>query len=145
VRKVFSSLSQASLEARSQSTECTQANRETAERLSQLTTQTNRAANMLHEWVEEALRAQSRLEKTLEQCPSIQETHPADTIRRMSPMTSPAARIANPSTRGELELLSEPTTTDPPRPEGTPKAETRVEEVSQLIEEARQAVADAKT
>jgi len=144
VRKVFTGLSQASLEAKQRSAECTQATKETAKQLSQFNTETDRAANPLNQWLEEALRAQSRLEKTLEDCPSIRETHPGDVIHRVSRIVRPGGRIANASAIGELEMLSEPGTTEPPRQEGTAKPPARAEEISQLIEDAKQAVAEAK-
>ncbi len=144
VRKVFTGLSQASLEAKQRSAECTQATQETAKQLSQLTTETDRTANTLNQWVEEALRAQSRLEKTLEDCPPIRETHPGDVIHRVSRIVRPGGRIANASAIGELEMLSEPGTTEPPRQEGTTKPPARAEEISQLIEDAKRAVAEAK-
>jgi len=144
VRKVFTGLSQASLEAKQRSAECTQATQETAKQRSQLTTETDRAANTLNQWVEEALRAQSRLEKTLEDCPSIRETHPGDVIHRVSRIVRPGGRITNASAIGKLEMLSEPGTTEPPRQEGTAKPPARAEEISQLIEDAKRAVAEAK-
>ncbi|UCC30351.1 MAG: hypothetical protein JSU86_19390, partial [Phycisphaerales bacterium] len=147
VRKVFTGLSQASLEAKKRTAECTQVTQQTTKRLSQLaqlTTQTDRAANTLNQWVEEALRAQSRLEKTLDNCPSIRETHPGDAIQRMSRITGPAGRIANASAIGQLEMLNEPGATEPSPQEGTTKSPARADEISQLIEDAKQAVAEAK-
>ena len=144
VRQVFTGLSQASLEAKRRTAECGQTTQQTARRLSQLTTETDRAANTLNQWVEEALRAQSRLEKTLDNCPSIRETHPGNAIQRMSRITGPAGRIADASAIGELEMLSEPGATEPSPQEGTAKPPARADEISQLIEDAKQAVAEAK-
>lgn len=119
-----------------------------ADRLTQLVAETDRAAVCLCEWIEEAQRVQSRLAGTLEQCPSLHETHPGDTLRSAfggSRATGPAARFANHSTSGVLEMLNEPPSPEPPDQTRTTKSLAGTEEISQLIEDAKQASPDSSS
>jgi general secretion pathway protein A len=142
LRKVFGGLSQASLDARKQSAECARASDDATQRLATLTAETKRAAATLQEWVEEALHAQSRLERTLESCPSIRETHPGAALGRMSfPDGSAAEPLPTAGASGGLELLREPGNTDTAgTTSGATPPTTRAEEVARLIEDAKQAV-----
>ena len=69
VRKVFAGLSNASLEAKQRV--------DVIEKLSQ---QTDRASLTLQEWIEEAVRVQGRLERTLDRAPSIRQTHSGEAL-----------------------------------------------------------------
>ncbi len=145
VRKVFSGLSQATLDARTHTRQCTDANEQASERLAALSAETDHTATTLHEWVEEASRAQSRLERTLRRCPTIHETHPGDSLRHVSHETiATIPRIANPSVSGELTTLQEPPVPEPPPSESpeedsVPEPATRAREVSNLIQDAKRA------
>ncbi len=154
VQKVFNGLSQATQEAGQRSAECVDVTRHATQRLSELTIGTDRAAHTLHEWVEEAVRAQSRLERSLQTCPSVRETHPAEAIRRVPDGPIPVPRIVNPSVSEGTTMLSEtPTTaaqsgeniTKPSTRQEVTKPPTRTQVISKLIEDARQAVAGTKT
>ena len=156
VRKVFAGLSGASLDAKQQTDAFEQASRESAVRLEKLTSQTNRASSTLQEWIEEAVQVQGRLERTLERAPSIRQTHPSDELLGMSRSTAPPSRIANPtasrlaeqSALGDLRTLGQRETgrKTEPEPAESPvtTAQTRAEEVSQLIEDAKRAAVATK-
>lgn len=75
VRKVFSGLSQASLQANKDVTRFTDVSREANERLSQLSAETSKSSQTLREWVDEAKHVQTRLSKTLARVPAITQTH----------------------------------------------------------------------
>lgn len=96
VRKVFSAVSKATLEARSTSAACVQASQRAAQRMSQLRAQTDRAGSILHEWIEEASCAQARLERTLRASPTIRETHSAATLQVESAPVGTATGMASP-------------------------------------------------
>lgn len=146
VRKIFSGLSQASLEAKNHISECRTMNEDASSHLAQLTAETDRAANTLHEWVQEAVRVQLRLETTLQRAPSIRETHPADSLRRMSSLTAPIGRMSAASNVGDLTLLPRPHSAKPEaatggvttvEPSSPSSARSRTEEVAQLIDDAK--------
>ncbi|MCH7808608.1 MAG: hypothetical protein IIB60_05235 [Planctomycetes bacterium] len=146
VRKVFAGLSKATLEARKQTETLGRASGEATDRFANLQTETQRASTTLHEWIEEAVRVQSRLQKTLQQAPSISETHPVDTLFSMSravdsarPAALPASRIANAGTGGELTMLSKPPADIPKREKLTVGKGVRSDQVSRLIEDAKRA------
>ncbi len=145
VRKVFSGLSQSSLEVRKHAAECSQATQQADERLAQLAEQTGRSGRLLNEWVEEAVNAQARLERTLKRCPTIYDTHPATPAARMPGGSRLAERIANRSAGGELSHLSAPPAAERQPVEEVVRATGRTEDVSKLIAEARRAVDVAKT
>ncbi len=154
VQKVFNGLSQATQEAGKRSAECVDVTRHATQRLSELTIGTDRAAHTLHEWVEEAVRAQSRLERSLQTCPSVRETHPAEAIRRVPDGPIPLPRSANPSASEAPAVLSEPPAaeaqtlqdvTKPPIRQEATKPPTRAQAISKLIEDARRAVTRTKT
>lgn len=155
VQKVFNGLSEATQEAGKRSAECVDVTRHAAQRLSELTIGTDRAAHTLHEWVEEAVRAQSRLERSLQTCPSVRETHPAETIRRVPAGPIPVPHIANPSASESPALLSDPPpateahgreeVTNPPTRQETGRPPTRAQAISKLIEDAKRVVSRTKT
>ncbi|MCH7872761.1 MAG: hypothetical protein IID33_13780, partial [Planctomycetes bacterium] len=143
VRKIFSGLSKATLEARKQINESRTTSESTSSRLAQLNSETERASNTLHEWVQEAVRVQSRLEGTLRKAPSISETHPAGALRAMSRLTTKATglsdsrRAVSPTpapvaaaTQAGPSVARAPTSV-------TDRGKPRVDEVAQLIEDAK--------
>ena len=141
VRKVFGMLSKASLDAQNKVNDFQRASDDAKRKLAQLTDDTTRAAGTLQVWVEEAVRVQSRMERTIQQAPSIAETHSGDHLRRMSRSLDPVGRIANASATGELTMLNEPrTSTGGDAPVAPP---SRADEVTKIIENARQAAAGA--
>jgi chromosome segregation ATPase len=137
VRRVFGGLSKASLKAKQQTDDFNRASSEATERFARLTTETGRASSTLHEWIEEAVRVQGRLERSLQQAPSIRETHPSEALLTMSRTLEPAGRLAGPSAGGELQMLSEPETDTEPEKEPIAKPKTRAEEILQMIEDAK--------
>lgn len=108
VRKVFSGLSQTALDARTRNDEMRKTHEATVERLSTLTTQTQRAAGTLREWVEEAVRAQARLERTLHEVPSITQTHSNDALAGLSQTAGLLGRLDRSAALGELRRMPEP-------------------------------------
>jgi len=155
VRKVFASLSQTTLEARTYATQCKEATDSATDRIAEIDAQTQRAAATLQQWTEEAIRAQRRLEQTLTATPSIRETHPIDTIRRPR-FLSGNARISREALFDESRVL--PTSpggaedSDDQSPDMTPEptrkridAAQRAEEINRLIADAKKAVDFVKT
>ncbi|UCE60204.1 MAG: AAA family ATPase [Phycisphaerales bacterium] len=146
VRKVFAALSQTTLGAKRQVDELRRTSEEADKRLARLTEETNRGSQTLCEWVDEAGRVQTRLEKTLQSCPSISETHPSDSLAGISKTVSqPIRRAASVRTTD-----ASPATEPPPSPDsgagsdkrGDDKEEglhSKVEEITQLVQEAKQA------
>lgn len=136
VRKVFAGLSRAALEAREHTQACEGTTQKAAEKVSQLKQETDRAARTLHEWVQEAVRAQARLESTLSACPSIRETHAGDALGHTGSAEAIAA-VSPPA------VFDEGTGSDPlHRPFATMEpaaADASVNEVGRLIEDAKRA------
>lgn len=134
VRKVFASLSQATLEARQQTDELKTTGTELGQRWSQLASETTRAGKTLHEWVEEAVRAQARLERTLNDTPSIHTTHPTSAVSAVADILE---RITGNATAEEppTDTHSRIETTVPSY--GLANQLTRAEQISQLIAEAK--------
>ena len=137
VRKVFAGLAEATLQAQRQTEELRGMGEDTTTRLAKLTAETDRATQTLHEWVEEAVRTQSRLERTLSECPPIRQTHPTEAVRRLSSAVEPFARMTAEAAGGELQVLSEPDFDTTPVEPRVAKQPTRVEEISRLISEAK--------
>jgi len=145
VRKIFANLSEATLKAQQQTEELKGAGADTAGRLAQLTVETERATRTLHVWLEEAVRTQSRLEQTLTECPSIWQTHPTETVRRLSHAASPFARIAADGVAGGLQVLAEPAVAATAVESKIAKTPTRAEEIARLIKEAKREEAAVPT
>lgn len=136
VRKVFASLSQATLDARRQTDELKSAGSEVGQRWSQLAAETTKAGRTLHEWVEEAVRAQTRLERTLADVPSIHATHPTSAVSSVADVLS---RIAADSPEdsahnGMLDRLDQAMPLS-----GAERHRSRADQINQLIAEAKQA------
>ena len=140
VKKVFSRLSQATLDAKTQSGVCADVTKQAAAQVGAITSQSVGAARTLREWTEEAVRAQARLERTLIACPTIHETHPGNAIRRVPQLNAKSSgRLANPSGAiGELAVLPTPGAATALKQE-TVKPTSRAEEISHLIEDAKRA------
>ncbi|MDO8629333.1 MAG: hypothetical protein Q7R41_02470, partial [Phycisphaerales bacterium] len=143
VRKVFAGLSQASLEAHDQTEGLRRAGAEARRQLLHLTTESERAAKTLHEWLEEALRVQSRLERVLDQSPSVSQTHPIE------PLRSAVRKLGSVERSATINVEDEP---------GAAKAReidagldrmairepaARADEIARLIAEAKAAKAEA--
>ncbi len=140
VRKVFANLADSTLQAQRQTEGLREAERDAVVRLEELTAETQRSAQTLHEWVLEAVRTQSRLEQTLGECPSIRQTHPIETVQRLSRTAEPFARLGGQGISGELQVLHEPDEDEDIEPieERATKPLTRTEEIARLINDAKQ-------
>ncbi|MCH7595738.1 MAG: AAA family ATPase [Planctomycetes bacterium] len=141
VRKVFAGLASASLEAKRDTEAFRGTSSEAAQRLTQLTSETERAARTLQQWVEEAVQVQSRLQRTLRDCPSIEQTHPTSTLRGVERAIASVPRIQRTGVDAELTMLTDREESAAPSAESfvTDKPQTRAEEISRLITEAKQA------
>ncbi len=143
VRKVFASLSQASLDAKKTVDQLQDMTSGVDERISRIGQQTDRAATVLQQWVQEAATVQSRLEGSLRNAPSIFETHPTEELRRVANRLEPQARFTPAKNTAGLTLLPKAPTTaslpakSPPRPD----AKSKAQEISRAIEEASQRAA----
>lgn len=137
VRKVFASLSQATLEARRQTQEIRGAGEETTKRWNQLAGETLRAGRTLHQWVEEAVRAQSRLERTLSDAPSIHQTHPADAVRNVADVLDRISGEFETSADDEVNAdFGEGSSDYEP---AAPQLSARADRIAELIAEAKRA------
>lgn len=76
IRKVFAALSKTGLEANQKTAEFASMSREAETRIQRLLAETQGSAASLREWVDEAIRAQTRLARMLEKAPAIRQTHP---------------------------------------------------------------------
>ena len=136
VRKVFASLAQATLQANHRIEHFSQMSRTAEGRAHRLSAETAQAAETLRNWVNEAVRAHSRLTESLERCPTISQTHPAESLGALASVTRMRGLPG-------LDNMPEKTPSDPPgTTEGSghevaAQARSRTEEISQLIEEAR--------
>jgi chromosome segregation ATPase len=155
VRKVFASLSQATLDARTYAAQCDQSARHATQRLSELDAQTERSTRSLGQWIEEAVRAQQRLAAVLSSAPTIDQTHPMDAARAGTVGevlslsretlghelgTLPASRWAR-SAPGVEATSGEPCD-EPAAAQGGGLPRSR--EIARLISDARQAVDSAE-
>ncbi|MEK6676215.1 MAG: AAA family ATPase [Planctomycetota bacterium] len=139
VRKVLSALAQSGLQARQQTVELQQAERQASDKLSRLASQTQLAVGSLREWVAEAARVQERLAGTVRACPGIDLTHPVSAIQRfwdenpMPSQNSPKTAREDWARGGGRPI--DPTPSDPKRRLSAPPTD----EISRLIEEAKEA------
>ncbi len=151
VRKVFAGLARTTLEAKQQVEELRGTSGQASERLTRLTTETDRASSTLREWVGEAIRVQARLDTSLRHCPSISETHPGDSLDAVTRVAQPLPRIANRSAVRDKDATPETEATAEPRPEralteeNPPTPRRSVEEINQLIRQAKSAATRAGT
>jgi general secretion pathway protein A len=134
VRKVFAALSQATLDARRQGDSLQTNAAEFSEQFTRLTHETLRAGSVLREWSEEAVRAQTRLERTLEECPPLETTHPRELVHGVSHILD---RLSPGATR-ELGTLGEPAPVEQVGGGATRRPLGRAEEIAKLITEASQ-------
>ncbi len=139
VRKVFSSLSKTSLEAARQTTEFQKISDGAATRLAHLRAETERAQATLREWVEEAIRAQTRIEKALSHLPTVQETHPGEALRGMARLLDSEVDAGDqePAVEGSAEGAM--ALDEPPIVQRVFRPRTRTDEIAALIEDARRA------
>lgn len=156
VRKVFAGLSQASLDAVQKTKEFKEVSEAAVDRVARLQGETDRASATLHEWVAEAVRVQSRLEKLVQQAPSISATHPSDALHGIAQRLQTNTVVEIPRSidapigtqASGLRTLVTPKTTQPvsaPTKSVTPSAtKTPNDRISAMIEEAKEA-AIAKT
>lgn len=140
VRKVFAGLSKVSLEAQEHTSRFKKAGRNAEQRLASLAADTDRASKTLHEWIEEAVRVQARLERTLDNCPSIRETHSGAELRAvlggMKVQDAPAERPQSPSDDRSMELADECVEANS---DSVRKPSATAAEIAQLIEDAKSA------
>ncbi len=165
VRKVFTALSKTTLEANEKTTEFSRIATGADERLRQLLTETDRTAATLQQWVEEAVRAQSRLDQTLARTPGIGATHPTASVERTAESLRRSVKPGDwntPRPGGDGQRASAPgrsmqeaptsrattaglarssTPVDAPR---TVAPQSRVDEITAMIEDARRATAELK-
>ena len=128
VRKVFSGLSQAALHSNKQTEEFKVASRETMERLARLKTETKQASVTLNEWVDEARRVQTRLERTLSVAPSLAQTHSMENLFRLSnlPGGTTPPRETGPYARTSEQSEESPVT-----------SRSRAEEIAEMLENTK--------
>ncbi len=153
VRKVFANLSKTSLEAKGRTEELQAAERQATARLEQLVGETGATTQMLNQWVKEAINAQARLQQTVERIPSMRETHPGDSLQRLSAQGQPVTHFANQSAHPAVRATA-PTAAETARlvkaasgstatvsSGGTTPAKTspRAAEIARMIEEAKNA------
>ncbi len=145
VRKVFGGLSKATLEATRQTKDITQQTQtiqklrdEAGQQLGVLTGESNQAVRTLSEWVDEAVRAQARLERTLDIAPSIRETHPVDSIALRSNVRGIRTQLTTPAAPGELTTLDDPPVEVRQQAMRGAKLPTRAQEMARLLDEAKQ-------
>ena len=136
VRKVFASLSQATVEANKRVEQFQKMSRTAESRANHLSAETTRASDTLRAWVNEAMRVQSRLAESLAHSPSVAQTHPPESLRMLASL---AGRQGRPEAR-ELELppAAEPVVRHGMIGGGPGHSRSRTEEINQLLEDARQ-------
>ncbi|MCP4247645.1 MAG: AAA family ATPase [bacterium] len=138
VRKIFAGLSQATLNANRRIEQFGRLSQTADAHSRQLGAETTRAAVTLRTWVDEALRAQTRLAESLERCPTMVQTHPVEPLRNLAALADQGVQAADrarlspaPTDRGATPSTDRLTVSSPAR------AKSRAEEISQLIAEAR--------
>jgi type II secretory pathway predicted ATPase ExeA/DNA repair exonuclease SbcCD ATPase subunit len=132
VRKVKTGVSQAALAAGERTRELTAAEREASQQLQHLRQEISAAAQTLAQWVQEADRAQARLESTIQTCPPIRETHAASSLKGLAQAAGDLIERAQ--SRGRpIQTSSEPS-----RPVAA-QSQSREEEIAELLAEARKA------
>lgn len=167
VRKIFSGLSQASLEAKKHADTLDATGRTTAERLTQLAGSAEKATQMLSQWVVEAVHVQNRLAALVAAAPGIGETHPSGLLRDLAESlatagqtsaqkppaaaagTGPASKPPAPSNQQVrtqpraprvLPARTVPTKSVPLRPDVHRR---NAEEIAAILEDARRAAEEA--
>ncbi|MFQ5592272.1 MAG: hypothetical protein ACE5HE_14005, partial [Phycisphaerae bacterium] len=145
VRKVFAGLARTTLDAKRQAEECRSMTGQADERLRTLTAETDRASATLREWVSEAVRAQGRLDASLQRCPTIDQTHAGESLAAVSQIARPLSGSAS-EAADRRPIKGEGLDASAPAREegacGTPEStrpRTTVAEINQLIQEARSA------
>jgi len=138
VRKVFAGLSKTSLEANQKTTEFAQISHNADERMQRLLTETELACGTLQEWVEEAIRAQTRLAKTIGQSPTVADTHPVENLQSIARSLRPLAPSGGVESGG-LTMPARPKA-DQQQPQAkTITPPTQADEIANLINDAKRA------
>lgn len=137
VGKVFSGLAKATLVAKEQTEKCHDVGTSASRRLAELGQRTDQAANMLKEWTDEAIRIQERLQRTLESCPTIQQTHSRELLQALSspPDADGKEPLGDISASSVQPLVSE--TRETPRHDVEIRLSPKAAEIAQLIEDAK--------
>ncbi len=137
VRKVFAGVSKATLEARDQTELLRQAEGSSTEQLAALTTRTQQAAATLQEWVEEAIRVQTRLERAVGDAPSIQQTHPKETLQGLGEVVTASTQTVR-TLDAQLVMQSQPNGAAAPSPIAGTQPVPKANSIAKMIEEAKQ-------
>jgi chromosome segregation ATPase len=138
VRKVFAALSHATLEARRQADELRQTGGDAAQQCAQLCQQTSKAGAIIREWVDEAVRTQTRLERTLAECPPLRSTHPGEAMREAGRVLCHQGIEGDDAAMPEADLGF-----GGDAGQAVEKPPNRSEEIARLIAEASHREADA--
>ncbi len=139
VRKVFAGVSKATLEARDQTERLRQAEGSSSEQLAALTTRTQQATATLQEWVEEAVRVQTRLERAVGAAPTIQQTHPKETLAGLGNVVSASTQSVR-TLDADLAMQNK-SGGAAASPLATPNPTPKPKNIEQMIEEAKRAKA----
>lgn len=140
VRKVFAGLSQATLQAQQRANELKQSTHSSDQQLSSVTSQTRHVTQTLQQCIEEAVRAQSRLQNTLNDCSSIQENQSRESMLNLTRISAIPRNQSGEA--GELSMLSEPSTPDS-RPKNRLNPPAGADEITRMIEDAKRATSGA--
>ncbi len=145
VRKVFAGLSKASLEAQQQIRGVDAIGQTTANRLEGLIADSESAAQIVKEWVDEAVRVQARLQGSIEEAPSIHDTHAGSELERISKRidsVGAADAVKTPmASKSQVKMM--PTTKKHSLDERIANPSSRAQQVARLIEEAKQEAVEA--
>lgn len=146
-RRILANVSSATLAARDHAEALRRAGEHSDEQFATLTKQTRHAAMMLREWVDEAIRAQQRLERTIGVCPGINETHSRASLEGLGQLASAQARISHrledrlvareESVAAEAPVESRRATLEATSPRADSTVSGRSRDVAKLIEDAQ--------
>lgn len=136
VRKVAASLARQTLDARDQTQQLEQHRRAAADEIRRLLAETRDAARTLGTWANEGLRVQTRLESVIRECPPLENTHSAASLRRAA-QTAQRLEHLTPSPSEALEINAP--SGEPPLPDSPARAAARTDQIARLIQEARSA------
>jgi len=143
VRKVFAGLSQTSLQAKEQTDGLQKSVIQAESQMILFAAESKNAEKILHEWLQEALRVQARLERTLDQSPSVAQTHPVESLRSVVHRLGPVERSAT------IRIEDEPGAAKAREVDAgidrlaTREPASRADEIARLIAEAKNARAQA--
>jgi len=146
-RRILANVSSATLAARDHAEALRRAGEHSDEQFATLTKQTRQAAMTLREWVDEAIHAQQRLERTIGVCPGIKETHSRASLEGLGQLAAAQAKTSH-RLEGRLGSLEEPVAAKAPSQPGGTNGEAasqradstvsgRSRDVAKLIEDAQ--------